>query len=288
MPPRCTAGERADRGGQRERFFERAAAGALARDADLQQHVEAPRACRRARPVLDQRQLRERIDQEPDPQVVMAGQQHVEPVEVGIADHLVGDDGAPRTRFDAHGELVDGREGQAPGAAGQLLREQLGRHGGLAVRRQAHALALGIVLHPGDVVRQRRAADHGQRIAPGRRPAVPALLADVGGAARRGLERIALAAVVEDRDSSVMVSVDSYLAPAGMPVAGLHFAQLHVGAGAALPRPAGSGCGTRSPRADWPGSAGRPAAAAPRGAGPDRESAPPPAARACTDAAGCA
>ena len=161
---------------------------------------------------------------------------------------------------------------QAP--RGELLREQLGRHGGLAVRRQRHALAAREVLHPRDVVRQRRAADDGQRIRQVVGQHIPALLCRCR---RRGRARPpAGSSCCGDRGSGLrswssgVLWLSKFVAPAGVPVAGLHFAQRQLGAAQAS-----CACGQRV-RNTQPGRrvdagwACRPAAGGARAARPGR------------------
>ncbi|CAM5199329.1 hypothetical protein CDEN61S_04051 [Castellaniella denitrificans] len=184
---------------QFQRLAGRPRAGALAGDAHFQQHVEDAPAAARARPVLDEAQLRDGIDQEPHAQVLVPGEQRVEPVQVGGRRDLVGDEGAAQARLQPDGKLVDRREGQSPGAAPQLQVEQLGRHRGLAVRRESDVAAPGIVLHPAHVVLQGRPADHRQRIGQVVREHVPAALGDPRGVHGLRRERKALVAVIDQK-----------------------------------------------------------------------------------------
>ena len=62
-----------------------------------------------------------------------------------------------------HPDLLDGRQGYAPGAVRQLAVEQLGRHGGLAVGAEAGAAAADELGHPLGVVFQGRALEHRHR-----------------------------------------------------------------------------------------------------------------------------
>ena len=94
------------------------------------------------------------------------------------AEQLVGHQDAAHAEAHADAELLHVGERDAPGAGGELLREDLRRHRRLAVRRQQHAGRGGEVAHPGVVVRQRRIADHGQRQRQVAGEHVPALRAD--------------------------------------------------------------------------------------------------------------
>ncbi len=62
-------------------------------------------------------------------------------------------------------QLADRRDRDAPGAGGELPGRQLRRHGGLAVRRQAHPGRLAVRRHRVDVVRQGGLAQGQQRVA---------------------------------------------------------------------------------------------------------------------------
>ena len=140
-----------------------AAAGALARDANFQQHIERHGMAATLRPVFDQGQLVGRVHQKPDAQIRVARKQVGQGVQIGIGHNLVGNDDAAHARFDANTHLVQGGKADAPGTSGLLHLKQLRRHGGFAVRRQGHAFAPCVRLHPGQVVLQRAAVDYRYR-----------------------------------------------------------------------------------------------------------------------------
>jgi len=156
------------------------------------------------RPVLDQRQLRQRVDQEHDAQLGVPAQQHLDAGQVFVAHHLVGDERAARAGRHAHRQLRDGGEGQAPGAGVELALEELRRHGGLAVRREVDAPLAHARLHPRQVVLERLALEHGQRQRQVAGQHVPAGGADLAAAARRGGARIALEVAAQQRVCEVV------------------------------------------------------------------------------------
>ena len=147
--------------GQGQGLLVGTAARAVSGDAQLQQHIPATRVLATHPPVGQSLQLRQRVHQEPHTGFRVLQQQAVQPIEVGIGHQLVGNDGALRPRQQAHAQLVHIGKGQPPGPCLQLHAKQLGRHGGFAMRGQRHALALHKVLHPGQVVRERRTAQCG-------------------------------------------------------------------------------------------------------------------------------
>ncbi|MDT4835165.1 hypothetical protein FQZ97_688210 [compost metagenome] len=182
----------------------RAAARASAVDADLEHHLEGHAGRIALRPVFDQRQLRDRIDQEHHTQVRMVGQQQLDAREVFVAHDLVGDQRAARASGHAHGQLRDGGKGQAPGAGVELALEQLRRHGGLAVRRQVDAPFAHARLHPRQVVFERLALEHGQRQWQVAGQHIPAGGADFAAPARRLGARVALETVAQQRVDEVV------------------------------------------------------------------------------------
>ncbi len=192
--------------GERNGFVVRAAARARALHADLEHHLERHARGIALGPVFNERQLRDRIDQEHDAQVRMVGQQQLDACQVFVAHHLVGDERAARACGHAHGQLRDGREGQAPGAGVELALEQLRRHGGLAMRRQVDAPLAHARLHPREVVLQRLALEHGQRQRQVAGQHVPAGGTDFTAPARRLGARVALEAVAEQRVDEVLGS----------------------------------------------------------------------------------
>ena len=89
------------------------------------------------------------------------------------------------------------REGDAPGPALDLLPEQLGSHGGLAVRGEREAVADGVRLHEREVVLQAlgRQGEDGGREAAGEE--VAALGGQLADGQAVGVRREALEAVVD-------------------------------------------------------------------------------------------
>ncbi len=172
-------------------------------------------------------ELRQRVDQEPDPQAVVAAPA------AGRAPSRSASQTtwlammarrAPASTPTASWKMVAKVRPQAPPA--ELLREQLGRHGGLAVRRAGDALALG--RSPASRRCCAPAPSGGSRPAVGQVVGqhVPAVLADVGGAARRRSERIALLRWSRISSSVIFVpfgfvvpqGTRKIVAPAGVPV----------------------------------------------------------------------
>ena len=93
----------------------------------------------RSAAALDQRELRQRIDQEVELEIRMLVLQADHSRDLGAPTQLIGHDDAAHAEAHADGELLYGGDGDAPGAGGELLREDLRRHRRLAVRRQQHA-----------------------------------------------------------------------------------------------------------------------------------------------------
>ena len=92
-----------------------------------------------------------------------------QPRDACLVDKLVGYQQAGEAEGPVGPQLADGGHGDAPGAAGQLAGGQLGRHGGLAVRRQLHPGPGAVGGHRRQVARQRRLAQGEHRVAePGR------------------------------------------------------------------------------------------------------------------------
>src|SRR3546814_881832 len=105
-------------------------------------------------------------------------------------DERVGEHDAIETVAAADLELLHRRHGDAPGAVGELAREELRAHRRLAVRRDAHAAgAAQEVHHPGAVVRDRALLQHGERerqVAAQHVPALPPDVAEPEGRAAAG------------------------------------------------------------------------------------------------------
>ncbi|MNT52414.1 hypothetical protein D3C72_1894390 [compost metagenome] len=83
------------------------------------------------------------------------------------------------------GGLVGGSQGDAPGTFLQLPRKQLGRHGGLAMGRQLHAIFTHEAAHPREVVRKTFLIEHSGRQAEVLGQQVPAHLARIFRGQRR-------------------------------------------------------------------------------------------------------
>ncbi len=77
--------------------------------------------------------------------------------------HLVRDQHAWHAGGDHHPGLPDRRGRDAPCAGVELAPPELGRHRGLAVRRQLDAMGGAVLGHQGDVVRERRLPEHEHR-----------------------------------------------------------------------------------------------------------------------------
>jgi hypothetical protein len=167
------------------------------RDAQLQKHIPTTRLTTPCAPVGQGLQLRQRVHQKPDTRLRVLTQQKIQPVQIGIGHQLVGDDGALRPGRQAHAKLVHIGKGQAPGSGLQLHAKQLGRHRGLAVRGQGHAFALHKVLHPGQVVREGRAAQNGHRVSQRIVQQIPAARAQLRHRARLGRQGEAFASSVQ-------------------------------------------------------------------------------------------
>ena len=182
---------------QQQCLFVGATARTVARDAQLQKHIPTTRLTAPCAPVGQGLQLRQRINQKPDTRLRVLPQQKIKPVQIGIGHQLVGNDGALRTCRQTHAQLVHIGKSQAPGPGLQLHAKQFGRHRGLAVRSQCHAFALHKVLHPGQVVRERRAAQHGHRIGQRVIQQMPATRAQLRHRARLCRQREALASPIQ-------------------------------------------------------------------------------------------
>ena len=209
---------------QSQGLFVGATACAVARDAQLQQHIPATRLTAPCAPVGQGSQLRQRIDQKPDTRLWVLVQQQVQTIQVGVRHQLVGDDGALCACGQAHTQLVHIGKSQAPGPGLQLHPKQLGRHRGLPVRGQGHPFALHKGLHPSQVVRKRRAAQHGHRVCQCILQQVPAALAQRGHGAGLGGQGVAFAARVQYKITADAVVVHhlvclQQVADAGSPLA---------------------------------------------------------------------
>ncbi len=180
-----------------------AAAGAAAGDADLQQDLEQQAARMPFGPGFDQRELGRRIDEEGDAQVGMLAAQHLDDSQVGVGQHLVGDQRAARAGSHTDGQLVHGGKRQAPGAGVELARKELRRHRGLAVRRQVYAPLPRLRLHPGQVVCQCLAFEQRQRQRQVAGQHVPAGLADLAAPQCGMVERKTLEAGADERVEQV-------------------------------------------------------------------------------------
>ena len=80
--------------------------------------------------------------------------------EIRATDDLVRDEHARDAMPVRHERLMRVGDGDPPRTGVHLPAEQLGRHRGLAVRRELHAVLLHEVAHPGDVVRESLLVEH--------------------------------------------------------------------------------------------------------------------------------
>ena len=108
------------------------------------------------------------------------------------ADQLIGHEHTRHAEPTAHHQLLHGGDGDAPGAVGELPGEQLRRHGGLAVRAQAHIELLEKAAHPAAVVRERGSLEHRDRERQVLAQQVPALAPGGAQRQRSGQRRPAL------------------------------------------------------------------------------------------------
>src|SRR5438270_1763251 len=153
------SGERDPRGcphcpGYLDRLLRSPAAGAPARESDLEQDLQ--RAVER-RPVevgLDEADLRDRIDQAVEIELGIAVQLARDPPHRSWFHELVGEDHAVDAEFTPHPDLAHRRRGHRPGAAVQLALEKLRRHARLSVWGQHEAVLLAVARHQLDVVPQ--------------------------------------------------------------------------------------------------------------------------------------
>ena len=114
-----------------------------------------------------------------------------------IAEELIRHEHAAHAVGMGHACLLGGCQGDAPGARIDLLAEQAGRHGRLAVGRELGAVGVHKALHPGQVVRQARLREHGGRQAQILAQQIPALRC---GVLRRAGRRQRTQALVERAD----------------------------------------------------------------------------------------
>ena len=91
-------------------------------------------------------------------------------------DELIGDQQAIEAEAPADHELLQGGDGDRPGAVLDLPAKELGRHGRLAMGCDGELVGFDEGAHPAAVVLQGRAAEHRQgkgQIAPQQVPALP-------------------------------------------------------------------------------------------------------------------
>ena len=174
---------------QRQRFRGGPTAGAPAGNPELEKSGQSP--CHRLLPRfrLDEAQLRFGIDQEVELEIRIGLAQSHDLAHCRASQQLVGHQHAAHAEADADLQLLDRRDRDAPRARGELLREDLRRHGCLAVRRQQHAGRRSEVAHPSMIVCERRIADHRQRQRQVAGKHAPALRAEGGQRQRRHARR---------------------------------------------------------------------------------------------------
>jgi hypothetical protein len=169
----------------RHRFVQRAAARAFAGQAEFDQHRQRPRQRVSGHFLGQSRHPGQGVGQHVAGEIGVVVQQLQHGAHVAARHQLVGDQHAPHAKAVRHLHLHGIRQGDAPGAVGQLRAEQLRAHGGLAVRRQQHFVTVAEGAHPVQVVAQRRGLQDGHRIAGVAVQHVPALDADRALAQRR-------------------------------------------------------------------------------------------------------
>ncbi len=135
-------------------------AGAPALDAQLEQHLQALAAGEKeAAELVDQLG---RIDQAEEFEIGIA-QQVGDDLHIAPPHQLVGHQHAPDPVRMGGGGLLRGGQRDTPGAGLELPGEQLGRHRGLAVRCELHAVFVHEPAHPGEVMGQPAFVQHGGR-----------------------------------------------------------------------------------------------------------------------------
>ena len=163
-------GERAGRGrglGHRVGLLVGPAAGAI--QADLHQHREpAPGRPGGEDPVQDGHAVGA-VDVAVHRKAGVGGELVRQPGDTRLVHQLVGQQQPGEAEGPVGPQLANAGHGDAPGTAGQLAGGELGRHGGLAVRRQLHPGLGAVGGHRRQVARQRRLAQREHRVAePGR------------------------------------------------------------------------------------------------------------------------
>ncbi|CAD5952014.1 protein of unknown function [Streptomyces sp. KY75] len=152
----------AQRPGRRHRVGHRRAVGlgpgagarALAR-AELHDHVDGAGGARRAQGLLHQLDPAHGVDVTDEAELRVGAHLAGQPAQRDRVDQLVGEEDAADPVRAVDPGLVRHGGGDAPGAALQLVREELRGHGGLAVRGEGEAVALRVRLQQGEVVLHR-------------------------------------------------------------------------------------------------------------------------------------
>ena len=167
----------------RQGVVARAAAGAAAGDAAFEQHLQRAADAGGRHDLGETADAGEQIDQAVEIEGGVAAQLVGDGRDLLAADELIGEHHATDAEAAGDHHLPDAGDGDAPGAVGQLLGEQLRRHGGLAVGRDPGVGQFEEAPHPAAVVIERRALDHGDRQRQVALQQVPAALADLAEAA---------------------------------------------------------------------------------------------------------
>ena len=181
----------------RQRLVGRAAASAPAGDPAFEQDLQRATDGGRANAIDEAAHAFQGIDQAVEVEGGVAAQFVGDGRDLLAADELIGEHDATDAEAAADHHLPDAGDGDAPGAVGKLLGEQLRRHGGLAVGRDPGVGQFEEAPHPAAVVVERRALDHRDRQRQVALEQVPAALADLAEAHRRRGRRQAFDAAVE-------------------------------------------------------------------------------------------